>query len=68
VPVPAGAEGKILHIYDANAPAYIVEFMDKAGNTIGRNVFDIKHEDLEFKIATRTCPDPSETADLKRKR
>jgi hypothetical protein len=56
VPVPAGAAGTVLHVHDATPPVYVVEFAGEGGKPLGGDVFDIKHDDLELKIAHKDMP------------
>lgn len=50
--VPISSEGTIVHVHDANAQAYIVEFFDENDKTIG--VCDVVGDEyLELKWAYR---------------
>ena len=44
--VPAGSRGTILIVYPDAPPAYEVEFIDKAGNSLG--TFTMKESNLEI--------------------
>jgi hypothetical protein len=44
VPVPPGTEGTVLMIFPDTPPAYLVEFLDEAGESLG--TFTLRDADL----------------------
>jgi hypothetical protein len=44
--VPPGTEGTVLMVFAADPPAYEVEFLDKAGESLA--VLTVEEPDLEF--------------------
>ena len=45
-PIPLGAKGTVLMVFGAPTEGYEVEFMDRAGNSLG--VFTVHPNDIEL--------------------
>lgn len=45
VPVPSGAEGTVLMVFPDAPPAYLIEFTDESGDSLG--VFTMHEADLD---------------------
>jgi hypothetical protein len=43
IPIPPGAKGAVLIVYDSSPPAYEVEFVDDAGKSLGAYTVGEKH-------------------------
>ena len=45
IPIPSGAKGAVLLVYDSSPPVYEVEFVDDAGKSLG--TYTVEEKNLE---------------------